>query len=156
MENKFNEIKSVRFIDDQPPDLSFPRRGQLGGNDSELGKPAEILAAGEGIETMLALKSALPSLPMIAGLSANHLAALDLPPALRRLYIARDNNAAGLNAAERLRGRTDGIDVRELVPVYADFNLDLCRLGAAVLRAHLADQFVPSDLGTFRRPPQSN
>ena len=45
------------------------------------------------------------SLPVIAGLSANHLAALDLPPALRRLYVARDNDAAGLHAAERLRER---------------------------------------------------
>ena len=98
---------------------------------------------------MLALKSALPSLPMIAGLSANHLAALDLPPALRRLYIARDNNAAGLNAAERLRGRTDGIDVRELVPVYADFNLDLCRLGADGMRTLLAHRLVPSDRRRF-------
>ncbi len=82
---------------------------------------------------MLALKSVLPSLPMIAGLSANHLAALDLPPALRRLYVARDNDAAGLKAAERLheRGAAAGIDVRDLVPVHADFNLDLCRLGPA-------------------------
>jgi hypothetical protein len=44
-------------------------------------------------------------LPMIAGLSANHLAALELPPALRRLYVTRDNDAAGLNATERLRVR---------------------------------------------------
>ena len=48
---------------------------------------------------MLALKSMLPSLPVIAGLSANHLAALDLPPAPRRLYVSRDNDAAGLRAA---------------------------------------------------------
>ena len=66
---------------------------------------ADILAAGEGVETMLALKSVLPLLPMVAGLSANHLAALDLPPALRRLYVARDNDAAGLKAADRLRER---------------------------------------------------
>ena len=46
-----------------------------------------------------------PHCPMIAGLSANHLAALDLPPALRRLYVARDNDAAGLKAAKRLRER---------------------------------------------------
>ena len=52
---------------------------------------------------MLALKSVLPALPMIAGLSANHLAALTLPPAeaLRRLYVARDNDAAGIQAVHR-------------------------------------------------------
>lgn len=64
------------------------------------GAAADVLVAGEGIETMLALKSVLPLLPMIAALSANHLAAVDLSPALfRRLYVVRDNDAAGINAA---------------------------------------------------------
>jgi hypothetical protein len=109
-------------------------------------RPSDILAAGEGVETMLALKSVLPLLPMVAGLSANHLAALELPPALRRLYVARDNDAAGIKAAERLRERAACIDVRELVPIHGDFNLDLRRLGADGMRAHLADQLVASDL----------
>jgi Toprim domain len=112
-------------------------------------KAGDILVAGEGIETMLALKSVLPLVPMIAALSANHLAALDLPPApaLRRLYIARDNDAAGLRAAQRLRecGIAAVLEVRELVPVHGDFNLDLCRLGPDALLVHLADQLVPSD-----------
>jgi hypothetical protein len=98
---------------------------------------------------MLALKSVLPSLPMIAGLSANHLAALDLPPALRRLYVARDNDGAGRHAAERLRERASGIDVHELIPVHADFNLDLCRFGADGMRSLLAQQLAPSDCGRF-------
>ena len=129
--------------------LADPRRalGHLLGNGVRFGAAGDILAAGEGIETMLALKSVLPSLPVIAGLSANHLAALDLPAALRRLYVARDNDAAGLKAAHRLheRGAAAGIEIRELVPVYDDFNLDLCRLGPQGMRAHLADQLVPSD-----------
>jgi Toprim domain len=127
--------------------LPDPRRamGYLLGNGVRFGHASNIAAAGEGIETVLALKSVLPALPMIAGLSANHLAALDLPPALRRLYIARDNDAAGIHAAERLRERHDGVDVRELVPVHADFNLDLCRLGPDGLRAHITDQLVPGD-----------
>ena len=134
--------------------IADPRRalGYLLGNGVRFGasEPApaqagDIAAAGEGIETMLALKSVLPSLPMIAGLSANHLAALDLPPALRRLYVARDNDAASCKAAERLHERHQTIDVRELVPVHADFNLDLSCLGAGVLRARIADQLLPSD-----------
>ena len=60
MENKFNEIKSVRFIDDQPPDLAIPHRGQLGGDDfevpvdRELGLRIELLeaASGEGGEVV--------------------------------------------------------------------------------------------------------
>jgi hypothetical protein len=133
--------------------LADPRRalGHLLGNGVRLGRPTDTLAAGEGLETMLALKSVLPMLPMIAGLSANHLAALDLSPAWRRLYVARDNDAAGLGAANRLheRGAAAGIDVRDLVPAHADFNLDLCRLGPAAMFEHLRGQFIPSDLERF-------
>ncbi|HEX6443293.1 MAG TPA: toprim domain-containing protein, partial [Stellaceae bacterium] len=136
--------------------VADPRRalGYLLGNGVRFGRACDIAAAGEGIETMLALKSVLPSLPMIAGLSANHLAALDLPPALRRLYVARDNDAAGLRAAERLFERHQRVDVRELVPVHGDFNLDLCRLGADELRARIADQLVPIDHGRFLANPR--
>ena len=140
-----------RRLDKAP--LANPRRalGHLLGNGVRFGAAGDILAAGEGIETMLALKSVLPLLPVIAGLSANHLAALDLPPALRRLYVARDNDSAGLRAAGRLRERgiAAGIEIRELVPVHGDFNLDLCRLGPEGMRAHLADQLVPSDRTRF-------
>jgi Toprim domain len=133
--------------------LTDPRRalGHLLGNGVRLGIPTDTLAAGEGLETMLALKSVLPRLPVIAGLSANHLAALEFAPAWRRLYVARDNDAAGVNAANRLheRGAAAGIEIRDLVPVHADFNLDLCRLGPASLLAHLVSQFVPSDLARF-------
>ena len=92
-----------------PPRRHCPIRaariGCLLGNGVRFGKAADIVAAGEGIETMLALKSVLPDLPMIAGLSANHLAALDLPSSLRRLYVARDNDAAGLQGG-RTAART--------------------------------------------------
>jgi Toprim domain-containing protein len=100
---------------------------------------------------MLALKSVLPLLPIVAGLSANHLAALDLPPSLRRLYVARDNDAAGIRAAARLheRGVAAGIEVCDLVPVHADFNLDLRRLGPVAMLKHLVIQLNPSDLARF-------
>jgi Toprim domain len=129
--------------------LADPRRalGHLLGNGVRFGDTADIVAAGEGVETMLALKSVLPLMPMIAGLSAYHLAALDLPPGLHRLYVARDNDTPGRKAAERLHERGDsiGIDVRDLVPVHADFNIDLCRLGPAAMLAHLGEQLVPLD-----------
>jgi hypothetical protein len=90
-------------------------------------------------------------LPMIAGLSANHLAALDLSPAWRRIYVARDNDAAGLYAANLLheRGAAVGIDVRDVVPVHGDFDLDLCRLGPAAMLGHLLAQLVQSDVARF-------
>ena len=100
---------------------------------------------------MLALKSVLPSLPVVAGLSANHLAALDLPRGLCRLYVARDNDAAGIKAAHRLRERAGSIEVRELVPAFVDFNLDLCRFGAEGMLAYLADQLEPEDFARFRQ-----
>jgi hypothetical protein len=135
--------------------LADPRRalGHLLGNGVRFGRATNVLAAGEGVETMLALKSVLPLLPMIAGLSANHLAALELSPTLRRLYVARDNDTAGLRAANRLheRGAAAGIDVRDLVPVHVDFNLDLCRLGPVAMLAHLDAQLAPPDLAHF--PP---
>ena len=66
--------------------------GQLLGNGVRFGAVRDVLAAGEGIETVLSLRCVLPRLPMIAALSANHLAALMLPAGLRRLYIVRDND----------------------------------------------------------------
>ncbi len=132
-----------------------PRRalGGLLGNGVRFGAGSDTVAAGEGIETMLALKSVLPALPMVAALSASHLAALDFSPTLRRLYVARDNDAAGLHAARRLRerGEAAGIEVHDLVPVDGDFNADLCRLGPAALLAHLIPQLAPGDVARFAR-----
>jgi len=152
------------WLDRQRPDkapLADPRRalGHLLGNGVRFGAveaalaEAGVLVAGEGIETVLALKSVLPLLPMIAALSASHLAALDLSAVLRRLYIARDNDAAGRNAAQRLRKRGEalGIEVRDLVPVHGDFNADLCRLGPAALLAHVAAQLAPADAVAVER-----
>jgi len=133
--------------------LAEPRRalGHLLGNGVRFGSVDDALAAGEGIETMLALKSVLPALPMIAALSANHLAALEFPVALRRLYVARDNDAAGLLAAAQLHdcGSAAGIEVRDLVPVYGDFNIDLWRLGSTGLLRRVAGQLLPADRVRF-------
>lgn len=127
--------------------------GHLLGNGVRFGRAADVLAAGEGLETMLALKSVLPDLPMIAALSANHLAALDLGAMLVRLYVARDRDAAGRLAAERLhaRGRDAGIEVRDLMPARSDFNVDLRRLGPDAMLARLAGQLAPADVLRFVR-----
>ncbi len=109
------------------------------------------MAAGEGIETMLSLRSVMPSLPMVAGLSANHLAALLFPPTLRRLYVANDDDPAGDIASATLTGRaqTAGIEALRLSPILGDFNEDLCRLGLADLRAALRVQLAPEDAARF-------
>jgi hypothetical protein len=133
--------------------LTDPRRalGSLLGNGVRFGIATDVLAAGEGIETVLALKSVLPDLPMIAALSANHLAALLFAPALARLYVARDNDAAGRMAVERLtaRGHMAGVEVRPLVPWADDFNTDLRRFGLERMRQRLAGQLAPEDAQRF-------
>lgn len=67
--------------------IDTPRRamGGLLGNAVRFGVANDVLAAGEGIETMLSLRCVLPALPMAAALSAHHLAAKLLPLTLRRL-----------------------------------------------------------------------
>jgi hypothetical protein len=83
---------------------------------------------------------------MIAALSANYLAALDLAPVFARLYVARDRDAVGRMAAGRLHARCGAasIEVRDLVPVWSDFNEDICRFGPGILRAHFGDQLAPA------------
>lgn len=86
--------------------------GHLLGNGVRFGTATDVPLAGEGIKTVLSLKSVLPAMPVIAALSADHLAALDSPPSLVRLYIAGDREAAGRMAAKRLHawGSAAGID----------------------------------------------
>ena len=138
--------------------VATPRRamGHLLGNAVRFGTALDVMAAGEGIETVLSLRSALPTLPMVAALSANHLAALLLPSTLRRLYIARDNDPAGQRAADTLTGRAHegGIEARVLLPTLGDFNDDLRQLGSDALTAALRVQLVPEDVDRFWRPPE--
>jgi hypothetical protein len=87
-------------------DLPEPRKalGELRGHGVRFGTPSFVLAAGEGIETMLALRSVPLHLPMVAALSAAHLGALLMPDGLKRLYIACDNDRAG---TQDLRSRPE-------------------------------------------------
>ncbi|TCP39613.1 DUF7146 domain-containing protein [Rhodovulum marinum] len=130
-----------------------PRKamGHLLGHGVRIGSGTDMLAAGEGLETMLALRRAVPVLPIVAALSASHLAALTLSAALRRLYIAADRDAAGLAAADRLatRAAAEGIEAIRLLPRLGDFNDDLVTFGLSDLRAHLRPQLTPEDAGTL-------
>jgi hypothetical protein len=136
--------------------IPTPRRamGRLLGNAVRFGIADDVLAAGEGIETMLSLRCALPLLPMTAALSANHLAAMLLPATLRVLYIVRDADAAGDGAVASLtaRARCDGIAARILSPLLGDFNDDLRTLGVQGLRTHLRPQLMSEHVIRFLRP----
>ncbi len=126
--------------------------GRLLGNAVRFGQPAEVMAAGEGIETMLSLLSLFPALPMAAGLSAAHLSALVLPSGLRRLYVLRDNDAAGEFAEARLgqRCREAGIECRVLTPAAKDLNIDLRTGPVHAVTARMLAQMEPQDRSRFR------
>ena len=73
--------------EDKAP-IDTPRRamGHLLGNAVRFDRAQDVMAAGEGIETVLSLRCVLPAMPMVAALSAAHLSAILFPLRLRRLY----------------------------------------------------------------------
>lgn len=117
----------------------------------------DVLVAGEGLETVLSLKTVLPGLPMVAALSAAHLGGLLLSPGLARLYVACDRDAAGERAFARLRERAGpaGIEVRPLMPEAEDFNADLVAQGPERLHRHVVRQLAGVDAARFAGPPES-
>ncbi|MBY5706793.1 DNA primase [Rhizobium leguminosarum] len=134
-----------------------PRRalGGLLGNGVRFRFPVNasmpVLAAGEGLETMLSLSHVMPGMPMVAALTANHLAAFNVPPGCRRLYIAADADAAGRHGIEGLSRRAQECGILPLVlsPELGDFNEDLRWLGPDQMTASLRLQLTPEDAVTF-------
>ncbi len=126
--------------------------GSLLGNAVRFGSSGEVMAAGEGIETMLSLRMVFPGMPMLAALSAGHLSAVLFPDTLRRLYIARDIDPAGDGAVAALttRAAAAGIEAIELLPRLGDFNEDLVGFGLNDLRAIVRPQVTPQDIERFR------
>lgn len=133
--------------------LDPPRRamGDLLGHGVRLGEARDVLAAGEGIESVLSVREFLPGLPTLAALSAGHLGAVLFPEGLQRLYILGDRDAAGEGAVERLATRAweVGIEPVPIAPVLDDFNDDLRCLGRDALRVSLQDQLLSGDFRRF-------
>ena len=136
--------------------VSTPRRsmGLINGQGVRIGAAHGILAVGEGLETMLSLRVALPDLPVIAAGSANHLDALLLSDDLRRLYVAEDDDPAGrrATASAMTRAEAAGIEAIRLAPARGDFNDDLRQLGREALHAALRVQLAPEDVERFWTP----
>src|SRR5713226_5436930 len=130
-----------------------PRRalGEIAGHGVRFSTADDVMAAGEGLETVLSVRTILPAMPMAAALSANHLAVFRLPLTLRRLYVAQDSDAPGRRAAQQLscRAQAGGIEAITLAPRLKDFNDDLRQLGVAALRAVLREQLVLEDVSRF-------
>lgn len=129
--------------------IAKPRRaiGHLLGNGVRFGRTASVMVAGEGIETMLSIRTALPGLPAIAALSAAHLAAIEFPPDLERLYVSREPDLAGRTAYTTLKARAAaaGLEIHPLDPERSDFNADLLAIGAEALARRLRAQLIRED-----------
>lgn len=137
--------------------IASPRRamGNILGNAVRFGQVQvqDVMAAGEGIETMLSLREILPTLPLLAATSSSHLAAILFPPTLRRLYVARDRDTAGDAAFSVLteRAQVAGIELLSLMPALGDFNDDLRLHGPPVLGERVVDQLHETDRARFHR-----
>ena len=145
------EIRGIHrtFLDPKRNDkanVASPRRslGAILGNGVRFGVIDEFAIIGEGIETVLSLKSAFPNIPMVAALSAAHLAAWKLPSGLRRLIIAADNDPAGRGSARNLseRAAVADIKVQTILSRGEDFNDDLQHISLEGLRRRLSPSIL--------------
>ena len=128
--------------------VASPRKalGRIYGLAVRFGRPADgaSLLVGEGIETVLSLVTAVPDIDAAAALTAGSLGAFAPPPGVARLLVARDNDAEGERAAERLARRCSqaGIAATVLVPEGGDFNDDLVAFGPHALAARVRPWLV--------------
>ncbi len=126
--------------------VASPRKalGRVHGRAVRFGSlDRRTLLVGEGVETVLSLVAAVPAIPAAAALSAGSLGAFAPPSGLARLVIARDNDAEGARAAQRLRRRCGGLGIPTavVVPERGDFNDDLIAFGPQALAARVAPLF---------------
>jgi Toprim domain len=132
--------------------IASPRRalGKLAGHGVRFGAAHDVMAVGEGLETILSVHTAV-AMPVAAALSAGNLTFFEPPVTLRRLYVAQDNDPAGQQAARNLSLRVLclGIETVMLTPARKDFNDDLRHLGVDGLRTMLRHQLHPEDVSRF-------
>ena len=145
-----------RSLDPRRPakaSVSRPRKalGRIFGHAVRFGRPADgaSLLVGEGIETVLSLVTAVPTITAAAALSAGSLGAFSPPAGTARLVIARDNDDEGERAALRLARRCAraGVAATVIVPRGADFNEDLLTFGPAALAAWTAAALADREPG---------
>ncbi len=137
--------------------VDTPRRamGHLLGHGVRFDVAHDVMATGEGIETVLSVRCVMPTMPMAAALSSAHLSAILFPLRLRRLYIVRDDDPAGDSAAASLIDRANAVGIEAIIlsPTLEDFNEDLRRLGVDALRAAIRAQIAPEDVARFLKLP---
>ena len=141
------------WLDPKRPEkanLARPRKalGRVHGRAVRFGGTASgtTLLAGKGIETVLSVVTAVPGIHAAAALSAGSLGAFEPPQDLALLVIARDKDAEGGHAANRLQLRCveRGIPSTVIVPEHSDFNDDLIAIGEETLAARIAPLIASS------------
>jgi Toprim domain len=137
--------------DKAPVETQRRAMGAVLGHAIRFGQADDVQIAGEGVETILSLLGIMPGMPMAACTSANHLAAYIPPPGLKRLYVARDRDAAGAMAFAALDAKTGihGVKAVPLDPMTGDFNEDLKLHGRQALLRHVRAQLDPEDAARF-------
>ena len=139
----FHAIQRTYLAHETPTkaDIEDPRRtlGHIAGGAIRIGDTEDIIAVGEGLETMLSLRTAFPRLPIAATTGTQILTGWTPAPRHRRILIASDSDDAGRTAAEALaeRLRSEQLDVALAVPLEGDFNDELLEVGATELRRRL-------------------
>ena len=127
--------------------------GRIEGNAVRFGTPGDVLIVGEGVETMLAIKTALPHMPVHAALTAYHLSVYVPPRQVRSLWIARDAGRPGEDAANelerRMRGKRPNLRVQQLKPRRDDFNTRLRQMGPKRLARRLREIMGAEAEGTL-------
>ena len=133
--------------------LVSPRKalGQVHGRAVRFGGSASgaTLLVGEGIETVLSVVTAVPSIHAVAALSAGSLGAFEPPRDLALLVIARDKDVEGGQATNRLQRRCVERDIPSIVivPEHSDFNDDLIAFGEETLAARIAPLIASTEFG---------
>jgi hypothetical protein len=137
--------------DKAPVETQRRAMGAVLGHAIRFGQAGDTQIAGEGVETILSLLGIMPDMPMAACTSANHLAAFIPPPGLKRLYVARDRDAAGAMAFAALDAKAGSHEVKAvpLDPMTGDFNEDLTVHGRNALLRHVRAQLDPEDAARF-------
>ena len=118
-------------------DVAHPRKalGRIHGCAVYLGEVDSTLVVAQGVETALALRTACPELAVAATLTEASFGAYTAPGRITRLLIARDNDTASAQAAERLlaRCRRGALDADVIAAAGGDFNDDLLAHGRDAL-----------------------
>jgi hypothetical protein len=106
--------------------IPAPRRalGHLLGNGVRFGAATNVLVAGEGIETVLSLKTVMPTFPMVAALSTSHLAPC-FARNLQRLTWPGRRRAGCVHWSAWPIERESRLSTCDRQPCPADFNDDL-------------------------------